>query len=106
MEASRKVWSEKAVPKRKKEPEKTKKLSGPLGDFSDFYDNMDSVSECSGFTTESRVTQAAEAPDISGLDSDSVASRSDTPASGGDWNDLPSLDSVASRSDAPASKSS
>ena len=33
LEASRKVWSEKAVPKRKKEPEKTKKLSGPLGDF-------------------------------------------------------------------------
>ena len=51
--------------KRKKEPEKTKRLSGPLGDFTDFSNNMDSFSECSGFSTESRVTQAAEAPELS-----------------------------------------
>ena len=65
MANSRKVLADRAVPETKKEPEKKKELekkkkekpSGPLGDFTDFYNLNDGLSDCSGFSSQSKVAQ-------------------------------------------------
>ena len=61
MANSKKVLADRAVSERKKEPEKKnkEKPSVPLGDFTDFYDNLnDGLSDCSGFSSQSKVAQA------------------------------------------------